>query len=262
MRCKNKARATRKAAPIIVGICIAVATSSVHAEFKVRSPIVDFREFEFEHNGATTFDRRKSGLSNNQSYTNEIGYGVTPFWQFELEVEMAAPSGSNLAYAATTFENTFQLTPQGAYWADLGFFAEFSLAAHRHSPNGMTFGPIVQKEGPDVLGIPTLHTLNVFVSKELGHDRSDDTGLSVAWQSRLRLHSLIEPGLEYYADIADIEHPGKPADQQHRLGPVLAGLVELTRYGKVKYEVGYLVGLTRATESGAVRWRLEYEIPF
>ena len=57
-------------------------------------------------------------------------------------------------------------------------------------------------------------------------------------------------------------NPGKAADQQHRIGPVIVGLQNFAPYGKLKYEVGYLFGLTQATPRGTVRWRLEYEIPF
>jgi high-affinity iron transporter len=245
-----------------VGFTALATVTGAHADFKVRSPIVEYREFEFEHNGVTTFDKKKSGLSNNQSYTNEIGYGITPFWQIELEGETEAPSGTNLRYSATTVENTFQLTPQGEYWADLGFFAEYSHSASRIVPNSTKFGPIVQKEAPGFWNSQSLHTLNLFVAKDLGHNRSDDTGFSAAWQSRLRLDPLFEPGIEFYADVTDIEKPGKFAEQQHRIGPMFAGLYSLAPYGKVKYELGYLFGMTRATENGAVRWRFEYEIAF
>jgi hypothetical protein len=121
---------------------------------------------------------------------------------------------------------------------------------------------LVQKEVDDVLGEDTLHTLNVFFSKEIGHNRSDATPLLVSWQSRIRLHPQFEPGVELYSAIDDIAAPGKLADQQHRIGPIFAGLYPFYRFGKIKYEAGYLFGLTHATESGAVRWRLEYEIPF
>jgi high-affinity iron transporter len=255
--------ATRGVAGTAAVGLIALATApSAHADFKVRSPIVDYREFEFEHNGVTTFDKKKSGLSNNQSYTNEIGYGVTPFWEVEIEGETEAPSGTNLRYSATTIENTFQLTPQGEYWADLGFFAEYSHSASRIAPNSSTFGPIVQKEAPGFWNRQSLHTLNLFVAKDLGHNRSNDTGFSGAWQSRLRLNPFFEPGFEFYTNIADIERPGKFSEQQHRIGPMFAGIYSLASYGKVKYELGYLFGLTQATENGAVRWRFEYEIAF
>src|SRR5689334_5857521 len=41
-------------------------SSAAHAQLKVRYPIVDYREFEIEPFADTTFDKPKSGLSNNQ----------------------------------------------------------------------------------------------------------------------------------------------------------------------------------------------------
>ncbi len=255
-------RAGRACILLSAGVAILATASAARAEFKLRYPIVDYREFEFEHNGAVTFDKRNSGKSNSQSYTNEIGVGVVPNWFVELEGEWEAPPGSNLRYDATTVENTLQLTPQGKYWADLGFFAEYSHAASRADADSITFGPLVQKEVSGVFGADTLHTLNLLFTKEIGHNRADATPLFFAWQSRLRLDPLFEPGVEYFSDIDDLESPGKLADQQHRIGPMFAGLYNMYGYGKIKYEVGYLFGLTRATEKGAVRWRFEYEIPF
>jgi hypothetical protein len=78
----------------------------------------------------------------------------------------------------------------------------------------------------------------------------------------VRLHPQFEPGVELYSTIDDVAAPGKVAEQQHRIGPMFAGVYPLYRLGKIEYEVGYLFGLTRATERGAVRWRFEYEIPF
>jgi hypothetical protein len=245
---------------LLVGLLAAAVPA--RAEFKVFYPTVDYREIEFEHNGDTTFDRAKSGKSNNQSYTYEVELGATPFWKLGLEAETAAPSGENFRYEATTIENLFQLTPQGKYWADFGFFAEYSHAATRADADAITFGPIVQKELPDLFGQDTLHTLNLFFAKEVGRHRTDVTPLFLAWQSRLRLHPQFEPGIEFYSDIDDIAAPGKFAQQQHRIGPMFAGVYPLYRFGKIEYEVGYLFGLTRATEKGAVRWRFEYEIPF
>ena len=249
-------------AGIVSAVGMVVLGSPARADFKVRSPIVDFREFEFEHNGSVTFDKAKSGKNNNQSYTNEIEVGVTPFWLLGLEGEWAAPSGENLKREATTLESMFQLTPQGEWWADLGFFVEYSRAASRRDPDSLTFGPVVQKELPGIVPLGTLHTLNLFFDKQIGPNRTDDTGFTYAWQSRLLVHPLFDPGFEMFGEIGNIEAPGKLADQQHRIGPMFAGFIGLQPYGKIKYELGYLFGLTRATEAGALRWRFEYEVPF
>ena len=245
-----------------LALSLCLGTPMAHAEFKLRYPQIEYREMEIEHNGDTTFDKANSGKSNNQSYTNELEYGFTPFLRLGIEGELAAPPGRNLSYAASALESTWQLTPQGKYWADLGFFAEYEHAATRSSADSFSFGPLVQKEVPDIYGIDTVHTLNLLFGKEVGPHRTDDTPFLFAWQSRLRLDPLFEPGIELFSEIDNIASPGQLAEQQHRLGPMFAGAYNLAPYGTLKYEVGYLFGLTHATEQGAVRWRLEYEIPF
>lgn len=236
------------------------------AEFKLHYPIVDYRELEFEHNGDITFDKSGSGKNNAQSFTYEIGYGVTPWWEPEIEGEFETNPGQNQRFKATTFENTFQLTEQGKYWADLGFFAEFSHAAARTDADSFTFGPLVQKQAADLFGLDlgkdTLHTLNVLFSKEVGLNHSDATPLAIAWQSRLRLNPLYEPAIEYYGQVSSIAGSSSGAAQQHRLGPALVGQYNMYRWGKIRYELGYLFGLNRATERGALRWRFEYEKAF
>jgi hypothetical protein len=245
---------------LALGLCLGAPPA--HAEFKLRYPQVEYREMEIEHNGDTTFDKANSGKSNNQSYTNEIEYGITPFLRLGLEGESAAPPGRNLRYEGTALEGTFQLTPEGKYWADVGFFAEYEQAHVKDGANAFTFGPLIQKEVSNVLGFDTVHTFDLLFTKEAGPHHSDDTPVLVAWQSRLRVNPLFEPGVELFSQFDNITSPGQLADQQHRLGPMFAGAYSLAPFGSVKYEVGYLFGLTRATEQGTVRWRLEYEIPF
>ena len=246
------------AAPAILAFA---AASPARAEFKMQYPTVDYREFEFEHKGDVTFDQRGSPLNTEQSYTNEIGYGVLPWWEPEFEGEWTAAPGQNLSFDAITFENTFAPFPQGKYWADLGFFAEYSRATSRAAADSLTFGPLVQKE-TDVLGLDLLHTANLLLTKEVGHHHATEMPLLMSWQTRVRIDPLFEPGIEYYGQLSPVATPTEAGDPQHRLGPVVVGLYNLYRYGAVKYEVGFLFGMNRATEKGAARWRLEYEKSF
>lgn len=231
------------------------------ADLQVRLPHVQWRELEFEHNGLITFGRKGTAANRAQSYTHSIAYGVTPWWKIELEGEMASGGGQHLTWAATTLENVFQLTEQGRYWVDVGLFLEYSQATGK-GPNEVKFGPIFHKEIPGVFGLDTAHTINLFLSRETGGNASKATSFSAAWQSVARLHPLLEPGFEYYAKIEDIAHGGKYYEQRHFIGPVLTGAQSFSPYGKLKYQVGYLFGLTTATPRSAVRWKLEYEIRF
>jgi high-affinity iron transporter len=236
--------------------------SAAQAQFKVRYPIVDYREFEIEHFADTTFDSPKIGKSNNQRYTNEYGFGPLPNWFVEVGNELRALNGENITYDATEIENYLQLTPTGKYFGDLTLFGEFEFPVHAGDAKSYTFGPLAQAEFGEIAGYGALHTVNLLFTKTVGNNSTDATQFNIAWQSRLLVHPLIAPGFEYYGQINEILNPGRLAEQQHRIGPVLVGLKNFAPYGQVKYEVGYLFGLSSATESGAVRWRLEYEIPF
>ena len=89
-------------------LLLAIASQAHADNLKIRSPIVEFRELEFEHFGQTTFDKPKSGLSNNQAYSNEIEYGVLSWLKLGVESNLQAPSGQNLQYDATAAEGTNQ----------------------------------------------------------------------------------------------------------------------------------------------------------
>jgi len=238
------------------------AGSASNAQLKVRYPIVDYREVEIEHFSDLTFDKPNSGKTNNQRYTNEYGFGPLPNWFVELGNEFQAPNGENITYDATEVESYLQLTPTGKYFGDLAMFAEYEHPLRRGDPKSFTFGPLAQTEFGEIAGIGALHTLNLLFTRTVGNNRTDATQLNTAWQSRLLVNPSIQPGFEYYCQINEIINPGKPADQQHRIGPVLVGLTNFPPYGQLKYEAGYLFGLTQATARGTVRWRLEYEIPF
>ena len=254
-------RPAKRAAAVMMAVVALLAAPAAKADLQVRYPTVEEGEFEFEHNGLVTIDPRKSGLGGLQSYTASLGYGFTSFWKLEVEGEFAAGGGQPFTGEAVTFENTFQLTPQGKYFLDVGFFAEYSQTTGHHSPNEIVLGPIFQKELYNVLGVDSLHTLNLFFGHEVGPNASGATSFEYAWQSRLLLNPYLDPALEFYGTIENLGRAGHYATQQHSMGPALVGGLNLSP-GKLKYEVGYMFGLSDATPRGAVRWKVELEFRF
>lgn len=246
-----------------------IAGGNARAEVHVRSPLVTYREFEFEMNGFVATKSAAGQFNNGQSYTYALGYGVLPWWEIELEAETGAevvPSGEEgsgrLKFQAATLENTFQITPEGKYFLNVGFFFEYSQGTLKGSPNEIEFGPILQKELNDFLGMDSLHTLNLFIGRELGPHSSSDTSLFYAWQSKALAHPLFNPGFELFGEIGNITHAGQFRNQGHSIGPVITGAYVFAPYGKIRYEIGYQWGLSNATARGGVRWRFEYEIAF
>src|SRR6185312_10047873 len=172
------------------------------SELKVHSPSVELGEFNFEWNGLATFDREGSPHDAQRTQTFELGYGMLPFWRPEIEFERETVDGRG-KWSSITFENTFQLTQSGKYFADLGLFAAYSQSLLAHEPSAVTAGPILRKT-LDLFGLDTRHTLNLFLDREIGHDSRDGIGFAGAWQSVWRASPLFAPGFEAYSLIDDL----------------------------------------------------------
>ncbi len=240
---------------LVAGFIVAMAMPA-RAELQVRSTVIEEGELELEHIGALVFSRNRATRVREQAYTNSIGYGITSWWKAELEMELASQRGEALRYEATALENTFRITPQGQYYVDLGFFAEYSKARRRDDNDSVTLGPILQKRFGSAL-----LTLNLFFERTVrGPERTDTTAFIGAFQAVYRLAPLFAPGLEYHAGIEDLGAVGRFRDQEHRLGPVVVGNLCLGNTAKLKYELGYLLPLTHGAHGGALRWKLALEL--
>ncbi len=241
---------------------------AAHADYHVHSPTeVDLGELELEHNGSASFDHRRD-YSGPQSYTVEVGTGLTKWWHSEIELGFDRDPGTNQPTSLTQLvsENMFALTEQGEYWADWGFYVEYgqSLATKAHAgPNQVTFGPAIAKD----IG-PTTSTVNLFLTRELGPDQTTSRlDFSYAWQTKWNLWEKLSPAIEVYGDAGLIGRSPRLSQQQVLVGPVAIGALKLNdlglgHAGKLKYELGWLFGATGASPQGTLRWRMELEIPF
>jgi hypothetical protein len=245
-----------------------LAPVRARADFHVVSPYeVDLGELEIEHNGSASFDHLPSN-SGAQSYTLELGTGLTSWWHSEIELGFDRDPGFNQSTLLQQIvtENTFQLTEPGEYFADFGFYVEYgqSMATgHNASANEITFGPVIAKD----VGRWT-HTVNLFVTRQLGPDQTTQgLDFTYAWQSRWNIWQPLSPAVEIYGDSGVIGSSPRLSQQQLLVGPVGVGSLNLHDLGlgdagKIKYELGWLFGATQASPNGTLRWRLELEIPF
>ena len=250
---------------LILGMLPAPAT---RADFHIRSPYeIDYGTWEFEHNGAASFDHLPD-RSGAQSYTLELGTGVTPWWHTEIEFSFNRDPGLGepTLLSGVVTENLFQLTEPGEHFADFGFYAEYgqSLTTGRYAgPNAFTFGPVIARD----IG-PTSHTVNLFLTQQLGPNQTTHgLDFTYAWQSRWNLSRPLSPAIEIYGDSGVLARSPRLSRQQLLVGPVAVGALSLhqlglSKAGKIQYEIGWLFGATEATAKGTLRWRLELEFPF
>ena len=235
------------------------------ADFKVWLPEVNFGELAVESVGDIGFDPNPS-KSGEFSSTFEVEYGVTRWWQTELELEFNRNPGQHQAtyFSQLTSENLFQFTERGEYWLDAGFFAEYGQALQSGNPNEITLGPVLRK---DFWG--TSNTINLFVEKDFGKNAAGRPFFLFAWETRIDAWTVrfgrrfaVEPGFQIYGEPGQIGGFAKWNDQDQRAGPQLFGKIFDIGPGTLEWNGGVLFGLTSAVPRTTLRWQAEYEIHF
>lgn len=241
---------------LLAASALLVMGGTAHAAAHVMSPIVEQGEFEFEAKADRTSDKNDE-LNNAQSSAISIGYGVNEFWATELETQWKKDPKGSRHYDSTSWENRFQLTPQGKYWLDAGIFAEYEHVVQKDDHDSVTLGLLLQKEfGKNVT------TFNFLLGRELGSNGAPGAQIDYRLQTRWRVDPAFEPGIELYGQPGRLGHLDPSSEQRTRMGPVIVGVLPVGLPGKVKYELGYLRGLNNASEQSTVRALLEYEARF
>ncbi len=249
----------RVAAVIALTSAGLAAASAAHADFTIHPPIVEYREFEVEHNGSYTFDPNPAN-KHNETGTLEIGYGLLPWWGTEVEFAWSrTASDPPRRLDEINWENTFQLAEQGEYWLDPGIFAEVGKSTRVGNTHHLEVGPTLQKQWGN-----TVHTVNLLFEHPFGPDNDEKSiNFNYAWQSLWTWKREFQPGFEIFGDVGPVDRAPGIRDQQLRAGPVAYGKIDIgSGLGELKYGLGYLLGLTHATEKGALKWNLEWELVF
>ena len=241
------------------------AAGAAHADFKVWTPDVNKGEWALENVGDLGFDHDPN-RNGEQSYTAEMEYGVTSWWQTELELEFNRDPGAGHGtfFDQITSENLFQITQRGEYWLDLGFFAEYGQVLTKGDPNETTFGPVLRK---DFWGLS--NSINLFVEKDLGQHASGRPQFLWAWETRVDAWQvkfgqqfMVEPGFQIYGQPGAFGHFANWQNQDNRGGPQLFGKIFNLGPGTLEWNGGILIGMTRSVPVVTPRWQLEYEIHY
>ena len=249
-----------KASLAATGLLVAIGgLSNAQASgdlIKVYSPIVEEGELEFELRGHGSVARPSSN-SDVQAHRFEISYGVNSWWATGLFGEMQQNPGSGLRYAVTGFENIFQLTPQGKYWADLGLYLEYNRGARRDDTDEFEVKFLFEKQIQ-----PFILTANLAFAQEIGRNAATGVGFEYTAVAKAPVRHGIDLGVQVVGGMGKIGRFETFSHQEFAVGPVLSGSTRLGNLpGKLKYEVGYLFGVG-ASARGLPKYIVEYEFPF
>ncbi|MCB0318269.1 MAG: hypothetical protein KDD56_05890 [Bdellovibrionales bacterium] len=211
---------------------------------KIYSPIVEEGEVEIEARGVSEFHD-----DGEDKHIQKFGVGYAPSDRFAFEFYAETEhEESETELEAIAVETRYQLTEQGEYWLDAGAYLEFEYAFDEEYK--IETKALLEKE----VG-KTLHTTNLILERDIfNHGGMFEAGL--AWKSKYRLDEAFEPGFEYFAEFGRVNDIPTWDEQEHAVGPAVYGKL----WGKVKYGLALVFGVSDAAPDQAVRWEIEFEL--
>ncbi|MEE9270661.1 MAG: FTR1 family protein [Candidatus Krumholzibacteria bacterium] len=249
----GKGRGARAA---VIGVLIAgmaglVLPVDAVATKKVYSPNAEYRELEVEARGS--YDVDDNALRDGkQKQKYAVGYGFTERWFTEIYGEIEKSPGDDFEFTAIEWEHRLRLFEPGEKWLDVGLYAAYEWSLQGGHADKFEAKVLLQKEQGRLL-----HITNLILEQQVGSHATEATEAGLAWSTRYRLRRNFEPGVELHSNFGELKDIGPYRDQTHLLGPVFYG-----KLGKMKYDVGYLFGISSASPNGTLKWILEYEFYF
>ena len=215
----------------------------------VHVPAVEYGEREIELRFGTaspTDDPRESAAS------LAFGYGITPWWFTEIYGKWHRSDATR--FDAVEWENRFQLTEPGQYFADFGLLVEIEWPRDRAEGYELRLGPLMQKD----FG-PVQANFNVLVERHYRASESMHTELGYQWQLRYRYRPVLDFGAQGFGGVGPWDDWSPLHEQQHIAGPAIFGKFSLGGRQVLKYDAAVLFRLSDAAPATTVRGQLEYE---
>ncbi|HET7569863.1 MAG TPA: hypothetical protein VFK96_04670 [Gammaproteobacteria bacterium] len=252
---RHSYRAAGAALVLLTG-SLALVPQAAYAGYNIYSPHVELGETEVEARGYFNQDNLP-GVDGTGAFKFAIGHSFTSFWASELYLgEFEREASGNTHLESVEWENRFQLTPQGKYWADFGLLAEFEFATEGGHPNELKIGPLIEKSFGR-----TVATVNLYLERKVGAYADSGTEFGYAARVRYRLNPYFEPAIEAYGSPGEFGDFLPKGEQRHQIGPGFYGQAYVGSGGqKIKYSAAALYGIT---DVGSPNWtfvvRMEYE---
>ena len=217
-------------------------------DFIVYSPYVVQGQSEVEIYGFDSLDGR-SNLSGASGYNISVAHAFTSWWKTEVYVgEFNRDPGGTIHPSGYEFENIFQLTTPGEFWADVGFLASYAFNKQPGLGNSLEFGPLLEKLSGHID-----QRLNLIWQRPVGGGDSGSNEFRSSYSISYNMNynkATFSPGIEAYY---------RPSDNASQVGPILYGELRTDAGSELEYSIGVVFGLNQGAPNQTLLARMEYE---
>ncbi len=233
------------------GLASLAAPAPARAVDTIYSPIIEQGERAIELRSHADFDSARVHDGGEQ-HKLELEYAPLAWWKTEAFVAWESEPGGPRRATELAWENIFQLTPQGEYWADLGALIEYAHALPRQNDDALELALLGEKAvGRSVV------TVNLRAARALTGGAATELEYATRWRWRWR--EVLEPGVELHGGLGQWGEFGSWREHSQQAGPAFYGRVRTGNRAKLHYEGALLCGLTHESPDLTARLQLEYE---
>ncbi len=217
-------------------------------DFIVYSPYVVRGQSEVEVYGFSYQDAR-SDLNGASGYNISVAHAFTSWWKTEVYIgSFNRNPGGSTHPTGYEFENTFQISAPGEFWADVGFLASYEYNKQPGTSDIVEFGPLLEKLSGHID-----QRLNLIwqmpLDRSAGVANEFRSSYSISYKTEYN-RATFAPGIEAYY---------RPADNATQAGPVLYGELRTDAGNELEYSLGVVFGISQGAPDKTLLARLEYE---
>lgn len=225
--------------------------TSAHASDKVSSPNIDKGKAEFEYRGGYDLDDTPAsdGIFVNKFVAN---YGVTDRLRPEMKLLTSNTPNNRVTGGELSLRWQF-LKPKDK--ADLS--ASLDNKYKFYSDAGKADQVEIRLLASKSIGAFS-HVMNIGLEEEIGEYSRDGLGIETAWKTSYKINSHVSPGIEIYGSTGNLRDDLGYNEQEYQMGPALSGALT----DSIKYDVGYLFGISEAATDGRIKFLLSYSTKF
>lgn len=228
------------------------ASVPAHATFTIYSPEVTQGKVSLAVKSRFDDDNRAS-KDGYEQHLLQADYGVNDWWKAGAETIWIKNPGKDYQYALSKLTSTFELAEEGEYFLHPALRTVYVFNHENKKSDKLEALLLLQKQ-IDALTLTT----NIKWEEEVGSYAKKDSVISLSARARYKVTDWFQPSVEYYNNFGEFSNWQDYDDQQHRIGPVW--------YGKLvkglSFEAGYLFAVSKITEDGSAKFKLEYEFEF
>jgi hypothetical protein len=217
-------------------------------DFIVYSPYVVQGRSELEAFGFSYQDAR-SNLNGASGYNLSVAHAYTSWWKTEVYIgSFNRNPGESTHPTGYEFENTFQISAPGEFWADVGFLASYQYNKQSGTSDSIEFGPLFEKQSGHID-----QRLNLIWKRPLGSGAGGANEFRSSYSIRYKKEynrATFSPGIEAYY---------RPADNATQAGPILYGELRTDAGNELEYSLGIVFGIRQGAPDKTLLARLGYE---